>query len=242
MEKNIPYLCGLWRFANAYKLNSKERNWLEDRNPIDVLNDEMDYLIPLKPSYDTARRIEARVNKYSVINIDQNKYSVPDFLVGKFVIAKIYPENIEIYYRDKLIATHLRSYSSHHWTVDINHFIHTLKKKPGALHSSVGRHQLSPELQQIYNKYYIKDPKDFIVLLELIKEKDLESVLKAVKELENIKKEMVNTDNIRNIVFRAPTMGKTLENKDTSIQKASLEQISILNDLFNLKSVGGYKN
>lgn len=225
-----------------FKLNSKERNWLEDRNPIDVLNDEMDYLIPLKPSYDTARRIEARVNKYSVINIDQNKYSVPDFLVGKFVIAKIYPENIEIYYRDKLIATHLRSYSSHHWTVDINHFIHTLKKKPGALHSSVGRHQLSPELQQIYNKYYIKDPKDFIVLLELIKEKDLESVLKAVKELENIKKEMVNTDNIRNIVFRAPTMGKTLENKDTSIQKASLEQISILNDLFNLKSVGGYKN
>ncbi|HSH36459.1 IS21 family transposase [Schnuerera sp.] len=224
------------------KLNSKKRNWLENRSPIDLLNDEMDYLIPLKPSYDTARRIEARVNKYSIINIDQNKYSVPDYLVGKFVTAKIYPENIEVYYKDKLIATHLRSYSSHHWTVDINHFIHTLKKKPGALHSSVGRHQLSPELQQIYHKYYINNPRDFIVLLELIKEKDLESVLKAVKELEKIKKEMVNTDNIRNIVFRAPTVDKPLETKDTSIQKASLEQISILSDLFNLKSVGGYKN
>ena len=31
------------------------------------------------------RRTESRVNKYSVINIDQNKYSVPDYLVGKFV-------------------------------------------------------------------------------------------------------------------------------------------------------------
>ena len=225
-----------------FKLNSKNRNWLENRSPIDTLNEEMEYLIPLKPSYDTSRRVEARVNKYSVINIDQNKYSVPDYLVGKFVMAKIYPENIEVYYKDKLIATHLRSYSTHHWTVDINHFIHTLKKKPGALHSSVGRHQLSPELQEIYHKYYINNPKDFIVLLELIKEKDLESVLKAVKELEKIKKEMVNTDNIRNVVFKVPTVDKPLEAKDLSIQKASLEQISILNDMFNLKSVGGYKN
>ncbi len=88
----------------------------------------MDYLLPLKPSYDTSRRIEARVNKYSVINIDQNKYSVPDYLVGKFVMAKIYPDIIEIYYKDKLIATHKRSYLAHHWTIDINHFIHTLKR------------------------------------------------------------------------------------------------------------------
>jgi transposase len=224
------------------KLNSKKRNWLENKSPIDILNEEMDYLLPLKPSYDTSRRIEARVNKYSVINIDQNKYSVPDYLVGKFVMAKIYPDIIEIYYKDKLIATHKRSYLAHHWTIDINHFIHTLKKKPGALHSSVGRHQLSPELQEIYHKYYINNPKDFIVLLELIKEKDLESVLKAVKELEKIKIEMVNTDNIRNIVFKSPTVLNPLETRDLSIQKASLEQISILNDMFNLKSVGGYKN
>ncbi len=53
---------------------------------------------------------------------------------------------------------------------------------------------------------------------------------------------MVNTDNIRNVVFKVPTVDKPLEAKDLSIQKASLEQISILNDMFNLKSVGGYKN
>ncbi|MCQ6963924.1 hypothetical protein PV02_12765, partial [Methanolobus chelungpuianus] len=49
------------------KLNSKKRNWLENKSPIDILNEEMDYLLPLKPSYDTSRRVEARVNKYSVI-------------------------------------------------------------------------------------------------------------------------------------------------------------------------------
>ncbi|MCF6463890.1 MAG: hypothetical protein GX300_07930 [Tissierellia bacterium] len=158
------------------------------------------------------------------------------------MMAKIYPDTIEIFYKDKLIASHKRSYLNHHWTVDINHFIHTLKKKPGALHSSVGRHQLSPELQELYHKYYTNNPKDFIVLLELIKEKDLESVLEAIKELEKIKVEMINTDNIKNIVFKSPTMDNPLGSKDISIQKASLEQISILNEMFKLNSVGGYGN
>ena len=223
-------------------MNSKKRKWLENNSPIDILNQESAYLLPLKPSYDTSRRVESRVNKYSVINIDQNKYSVPDYLVGKFVMAKIYPENIEIYYKEQKIAEHKRSYSTHYWTVDINHFIHTLKKKPGALHSSVGRHQLSPELQEIYHNYYINNPKDFIVLLELIKEKDLECVIKAITELASIKKEIVNTDNIKNIIFKLPREENSLKEKDISIQKASIEQISILNDMFNLKNIGGYEH
>ena len=89
----------------------------------------MDYLLPLKPSYDTSRRVEARVSKYSVITIEQNKYSVPDYLVGKFVTVKIYPDNIQIFYKENKVAEHKRSYLVHDWIIDINHFIHTLKKK-----------------------------------------------------------------------------------------------------------------
>ena len=110
------------------------------------------------------------------------------------------------------------------------------------MHSSVGRHQLSPELQEIYHKYYINNPKDFIVLLELIKEKDLECVIKAITELAKIKKEIVNTDNIKNIIFKLPREENSLNEKDISIQKASIEQISILNDMFNLKNIGGYEH
>jgi len=234
--------------ANAYlkkklqKLNTKERNWLQGQSPSDILTQERSYLISLKPSYDTSRRVEARVNKYSVINIDQNKYSVPDYLVGKFVKAKIYPDTIEIYYKDNKIAEHERSYQNHYWSVDINHFIHTLKKKPGALHASVGRHQLSPELQQVYQEHYINKPRDFIELLELIKEKDLKSILNAVDELKKIKKELVTTDNIKNIIFKVPRENEFLKTKDMSIQKISMEQIAILNNMFDLKAMGGYKN
>lgn len=120
--------------ANAYlkkkllELNSKKRNWLDNQNPIDILKQGMPYLIPLKPSCDAARRVEARVNKYCVVNTDQNKYSVPDYLAGKFVNAKVYPDTIEIYYKTNKVTEHKRAYKSHYWTVDINHFIHTLKK------------------------------------------------------------------------------------------------------------------
>lgn len=111
------------------------------------------------------------------------------------------------------------------------------------MHSSVGRHQLCPELKDIYNKYYTNNPKDFILLLELIKEKDLESILDAIKELEEIKTDIVNTDNIKNIVFKLPREIAFIEpEKDTSILKASIQQISALNQMFNLQSIGGFEN
>ncbi|NLJ67654.1 MAG: hypothetical protein GX340_10180, partial [Clostridiales bacterium] len=68
------------------------------------------------------------------------------------------------------------------------------------------------------------------------------SVLKAVEELRKIKKELVTTDNIKNIIFKLPMDKESLETKDISIQNASLKQISILNDLFNLKPIGRYEN
>lgn len=223
-------------------LNNRKRNWLANQSPANLLEQEKPYLLPLKPAFDASRRKEARVNKYSVINVDQNKYSVPDYLVGKFVKVKIYPEIIKIFYKDLKIAEHKRSYLNHQWIIDINHFVHTLKKKPGALHSSVGRHQLCPELQEIYQKYYINNPRDFIDLLELIKEKDLESVTSAIKELKRIKEELVITENIKNIVYKLPQEDLRLNSKDVAILESSIKQIQELNNLFNLKSAGRYEN
>lgn len=68
-------------------------------------------------------------------------------------------------------------------------------------------------------------------------------MLDAVKELSKIKKELVTTDNIKNVIFKKlPGETTLLKPKDASIQKASMNQIYMLNELFNLKSVGGHKN
>ena len=83
---------------------------------------------------------------------------------------------------------------------------------------------------------------NYFTLTELIKEKDLESVLNAIDELKKIKKKLVTTDNIKNIIFRLPMDDTPLESKDMSIQNASIKQITILNEMFSLKSMMGYEN
>ena len=194
--------------ANEYlkeqlkKLNNRSTKYNKDKSPMDILEEEKPHLIQLMPSYDTARTAELRVNKYSVINIDGNKYSVPDNLVGEFVFTKIYPETILIYYKNKLIAKHIRSYGLHTWNIKIEHYLKTLKKKPGALHSSTAMHQMNPTLQLIYNKYYTQNPKDFIELLELIGEKGLEKIKEVIEELEKLSPVSIDTEKIKMISNR----------------------------------------
>jgi transposase len=224
--------------ANEYlklridELNCRERDWLNGKTPLDVLNEERKFLMPVKPKYDVSRRIELRVNKYSVINIDQNYYSVPDHLVGKFVIAKIFPEKIKLYFKDNLIAEHERCYEVHKWKIDIYHYSNTLKKKPGAIENSIAKSQMEPRLHKIYNTYYTQNPKEFVYLLELINEKDFESVLNAIKKLSKIKPSLVTTDNIR----AAIDAEDVTEIKDTDakeeIFEASHSLIKSINNMF----------
>lgn len=219
-------------------LNSKEKSALENKSPNDILNEEKKYLLPLKPSYDVSRRRECRVDKYSVVTIDSNKYSVPDYLVGKFVMAKIYSEAIVLMFKDVIVAQHSRSYKNHDWVINIIHYTRTLKKKPGSLHSSAARRQLDPRLQSIYKTYYINKPKEFIVLLEIIEKNSLEKVLEIVDELSKIKHSTINTENIRNLVNKAPEEPERTV-VDASIDNASKELIIQINSLFSIVNKGG---
>lgn len=209
--------------ANEYletelkKLNAKPFKEKENKSAYDILEEERPYLIPLMPSYDIARVIELRVSKYSVITIDENKYSVPDHLVGKFVFTKIYPEKILVYHDNILVAQHKRSYSSHYWTIEIFHYIDTLKKKPGALHSSTAKHQMNSKLQSIYNKHYIKNSKDFIELLELIGVIGFLKVENVIAELEKINPLGVTTEKVKMLCNRVPEKEIAIKN-DSSVE------------------------
>ena len=168
--------------ANKYleeqlkELNSKRQKYNDNKSAEEILKEELPHLTRLMPTYDISRVIELRVNKYSVITIDENKYSVPDLLVGKFVTAKIYPNNILVYYNNGKVAEHIRNYGAHTWNIEINHYLATLKKKPGAIHRSTAMQQMNSKLQNIYNKYYTENPREFIELIEIISEEGLEKI------------------------------------------------------------------
>ncbi len=229
--------------ANQYlqerlvNLNARTTAINNGKSHTDILQEEKPFLLPLMPSYDTARTSELRVSKYSVISVDENKYSVPDHLVGRFVFAKIYPESILIYYKNKLIAEHTRSYGLHTWNIKIEHYLKTIKKKPGSLHSSTAMHQMNPKLQTIYNKYYTENPKDFIELLELIGEKGLQKILNVIKELEKLSPTGVNTEKVKMLCNRTLIKIGKKQERNTEIEMQSRMLLNHYGKLLNNSNV-----
>lgn len=224
------------------KLNSRKSSYLNGKSPKDILEEEKEYLSNLKPDYDIARTKELRVNKYSVITIDQNKYSVPEGLVGKFTFVKIYPEKIKIYYDDNLITTHKRSYGNHSWSIKVEHYLKTLKKKPGAFRASTARYQMAPKLQDIYNKYYTNNTKDFIDLIGIIKENSFDKVIIAIEKLDKISKNAVTTDAIKIILSREEKDNKELvTSKATEIEEKSEQLIQVYTNFLNKEGSKSFK-
>ncbi|HBY20852.1 MAG: hypothetical protein A2Y24_06435 [Clostridiales bacterium GWE2_32_10] len=220
VEKSVDYVrqkafSGNIKFnsdeeANEYllsvltEINDMPKKYLEDKSPKEVLCDEKEYLTNLLPTYDIAKDTELRVDKYSTVIIEGNRYSVPDMLVGKFVFVKIYTDKIYCYYNKKEVAVHERKYGLQEWTMTIEHYKTTLLRKPGALGGSLALEQMNDRLKNIFVNHYKDAHKDFIHLINLIANTSLEQVYKAIDELRE-KRIKVNTSNIKVLVNNTQT-------------------------------------
>ncbi|MBA7527364.1 hypothetical protein ES705_19540 [subsurface metagenome] len=211
-------------------LNTKPRK--NAKSAEEILQEERNYLLPLPPRYDTARITEARVDRYACITVDGNHYSVPDDLVGKFVFIKIYPDRIICYHDEEKIASHKRKYGRKKWSIDITHYLRTLKLKPGALVRSSAFSQIQPGLKAIYQKYYQGKEKSFIELLQLTADHNLLSVEQAIALLEKINPTGVNTEKIRMIVERKDdTLKKIIHPSNIEVQSKKI--VNLYQDMLN---------
>lgn len=107
-----------------------------------------------------------RVDKYATITFGTNRYSVPDHLVGTLVFVKIYSEWLRIYDNKGIACEHKRSYDRYNWQIDLNHYLNTLQRKPGAVAGSVALRQAPQWLKDIYIRHFIHDTRSFIELLQ----------------------------------------------------------------------------
>lgn len=91
---------------------------------------EREYLInlPERP-YENNEVVSCKVNKYSVVNIDKNRYSVPTNYVGYRVTAILTVNIVEIYANSKLIAVHKRLYNVNRWQVNPMHYLEVIYQK-----------------------------------------------------------------------------------------------------------------
>jgi len=177
LEEANEYLKKGLNRINSLKVARREKI------PYEGLKDEVLHRIP-SLEWENALIESRKINGYSMISIDGNKYSVPDDYYKNIVKVKIYVDKIQIYdiSLNKLLAEFKRSHEKGKEYIDITHYIKTLKKKPGALKRSKALQTAQKTLQTLYNNYYTTEVKGFTKILELVKEYGINRVVKKIEE------------------------------------------------------------
>lgn len=116
-----------------------------------------------------------KVDKYSTISYGTNRYSVPDHMIGKMVFAKIYSQQIKVYDTNNVLCHHNRLYERFSWQIDLNHYLVTLGRKPGAVAGSIALKQAPQWLQAMYHNHFVHDSKSFIELLQYCQQNNIGS-------------------------------------------------------------------
>lgn len=142
----------------------------------------------------------ARISKYSLVLFESNYYSVPDEYRGKFLTLKIFPERLDMVNGDQVIASHTRHFGKGGYSLDIAHYLKTLRRKPGALPNSKMFHQLHDAIQRVFHQHYLNNPKEFLPILFLVRESSVEGLIYAIQMLEE--HEMVPTYETLKCVIR----------------------------------------
>ena len=173
-------------FATNYKFKTftDASEYLNDKlikmNETNKIKEEIKHLLPYKPKLELARISAQKVNKYSFIRVDNNFYSVPEYLVDKEITVKIYFDRICAYANNYLVCEHKKIDGVKEISIDISHYLNSLTKKPGALKNSLALKSI-PRLKNIYDKYFNTNPKEFIEILKNNQEKNLEELFQILE-------------------------------------------------------------
>jgi hypothetical protein len=117
-------LAGL-DISDFTEIHPAARHWLDTvanvrihgetrEQPIVRFENERAYLNPLPHHrFDIATVSRVRASSQFRVALDANRYSVPAEYAGRQLTLKTYPDRICLYYDNKLIARHVRSYDRH---------------------------------------------------------------------------------------------------------------------------------
>ncbi len=106
-----------------------------------------------------ARCVSARVNSTSTVRFRTNQYSVPCTYASCIVGVKGYPEKVDVYFKNTLIASHDRLHGRNEASYRLAHYLPLLKQRHRAvLNAAPVRQTLSPgEFEELKANYHNPD-------------------------------------------------------------------------------------
>jgi len=120
----------IWRNQTA-----NQREHRTTRRVVRILFDseEKGKLLPLNPvHYDTNEIFSRQVSPDFHLQYESNRYSVPWTLVGMTITVRVNPRELKVYYNEKFICSHARSYLKNKVYTTEGHRTGLLERKPGA--------------------------------------------------------------------------------------------------------------
>jgi hypothetical protein len=149
---------------------------------------------------------QAGVDKYASFVLGTNHYSVPDYLVGKKVEVKLFANQLKVFYEGELLGTHPRSYETSQWVINLDHYLCTLERKPGALHGSVALRQAPWEVRDIYESVFKENARDFVELLQYCKTHQIshERLWEVYRQLQGLCPGDISLDKLKALLGNDP--------------------------------------
>jgi len=139
--------------------------------PVQGLVQERDLMHPLPTlEYENYELKRATISRYSLVKCEGNFYSVPDTYRPRQITLKVLVDRIVFLDGNDIIASHRRLTGKQEYSLDITHYIKTFHRKPGALANSRVLAQVDGQIQDLFNRYYLDDPKKFLPILDLMRE------------------------------------------------------------------------
>jgi hypothetical protein len=225
--------ANVWLAGTCNRLNTRFNRDNQGKRSIDLLEVEKKRLAPAPPRFDCGHMEQCKVDKYSVITYATNRYSVPDHLVGRMVDVKVYPEELQCYHENRKVCQHERQYTRQGWYINLDHYLYTLRRKPGALAGSHALASAPEDVKRVFIQYFEHTPRDFIELLIFLKDHgyDFDKVNEAISNLSRSSPHDISIDKIKVLCMQKNEVYAPVLNNDDQIlhqARAQLEQLSLL--------------
>lgn len=222
-----------WLIQVLDKLNHAKQKTV-GKSATELIEEEKKVLgvLPAAPLV-CAEQKQLRVDKYATVSYRTNRYSVSDDLVGKFVDVFIYADELKIFYQSRQVATHGLDFGKHRWIIDIEHYLSTFKRKPGALPSSVALAS-SHYLRSLYHTHFKDEPREFIDFLSYCQRLkiDQEKLEESVKRLTSGGMRGISVEKLRILLDNRDT--PKMETGNDEIFKNAQHQLMQFTDLMSI--------
>ncbi len=153
---------------------------------------EKPQLLPLPGSdYRACRSQPVKVNPYSQVVFETNRYSVPVAYAQKQLVLRAYPFRIEVLSQDQIIAAHPRCFGREKDIFEPMHYLDILIQRPGAFEHAIPMRQWRKEWPAVYETLLSelrmcwpegRGVREFLAILKLHQDYPAQRIKQAIQE------------------------------------------------------------